>query len=139
MTVLTYKIHMETPKNYHMVNITDQIDEKLRESGLEHGTITIFVPGSTAGLTTVEYEPGLVKDLEIFFEEIIPQKKYYHHHETWHDNNGHSHVRASLLGPSIVIPFVSGRMTLGTWQQIVLIDFDVPARSRKIIIQIMGE
>ncbi|MBP8912884.1 MAG: secondary thiamine-phosphate synthase enzyme YjbQ, partial [Phycisphaerae bacterium] len=99
-----------------------------------------FVVGSTAGLTTTEYEPGLANhDLNAAFERIAPQDGFYEHENTWHDDNGHSHVRASLLGPSLSVPFVDGRLTLGTWQQIILIDFDTRNRTRTVVRQIMGE
>jgi len=99
----------------------------------------MFVPGSTAALTTVEFEPGLVQDLPAFFERIIPRRAHYHHEDTWHDGNGHSHVRASLLGPSLTVPFKDGALLLGTWQQIVLIDFDNRRRRRKLVVQLSGE
>ena len=97
------------------------------------------MPGSTAGITTVEYEPGLLKDIPEFFENIIPSKNTYHHDETWHDGNGYAHVRASLQGASFTVPFQNSKLLLGTWQQIILIDFDNRSRSRKIIVQLTGE
>ena len=139
MTVQTQYIQLKTHSNYHMVEITSEIAKKIKESDINDGVVTLFVHGSTGALTTVEYEPGLVDDIEELFERIIPQNKVYHHNERWHDGNGHSHVRASLLGPSLSIPFVDKEMTLGTWQQIVFIDFDLPARNREIVAQIMGE
>jgi secondary thiamine-phosphate synthase enzyme len=109
-------------------------------SGLTAGVVTVFNVGSTAGVTTTEYEPGLVNhDLKAAFERIAPEAGQYEHENTWQDDNGHSHVRASLLGPSLAVPFVEGRLTLGTWQQIILVDFDTRARSRTIICQIIGE
>lgn len=100
---------------------------------------TVFVTGSTAGLTTIEYEPGLVHDLSAAFERLYPKAMEYRHHETWNDDNGHSHVRASMLGPSLAVPFVDGELTLGTWQQIILVDFDTRPRSREFVIQMIGE
>jgi len=120
-------------------NITDEVAKKITKSGITQGQVTVFVVGSTAGLTTVEYEPGLVKDLKNLFEKLIPQNDYYHHEETWHDGNGFSHVRASLLKPDLTVPIVNGRMTLGTWQQIILIDFDNCPRQREVVVQMAGE
>ena len=110
----------------------------MNSSEVSQATIALFVVGSTAGLTTIEYEPGLVKhDMEVAFERLAPQHDHYLHEETWHDDNGHSHVRASLLGPSLHIPVLEGKMALGTWQQIVLIDFDTRPRDRKVICQLL--
>lgn len=139
LKIFNDQIVFKTKGFCHVVDVTDHVKRKIRESELEEGLITLFVVGSTAALTTVEYEPGLVKDLETFFEELAPQEKYYHHEETWHDGNGFSHIRASLLKPSLTVPIVRGEMTLGTWQQIILIDFDNKERSRKLAIQIMGD
>ncbi|MFC1490942.1 secondary thiamine-phosphate synthase enzyme YjbQ, partial [Candidatus Latescibacterota bacterium] len=111
----------------------------LEETELMNGVLTVFVQGATGALTTVEYEPGLISDIEELWERIIPSGKKYNHDMAWGDGNGHSHVRASLLGPSLSIPFVSGSFTLGTWQQVVFIDFDNRARSRKLILQFIGE
>ena len=109
------------------------------QSGLKSGTVTLFCPGSTSGLTTIEFEPGVVADLQQVFDEAVPPNRYYRHNERWGDGNGHSHVRAALLGASLCVPFVDGRLTLGTWQQIVYVDFDVRPRHRDIVVQIMGE
>ena len=104
------------------------------------GTVTVFAVGSTAGITTTEYEPGLVNhDLKTLFDKLAPEDGVYRHEETWHDDNGHSHVRASLLGPSLTVPLVNGRLTLGTWQQIILIDFDTRVRDRHVVVQVLGE
>ena len=111
----------------------------MEESGLTGGTVTVFIPGSTAGVTTVEYEPGLVADLGNLWERIAPRGIDYQHDQRWHDGNGHSHVRASLLGASLAVPFHNGKLLLGTWQQIIVVDFDNRARSRQVILQIMGE
>ncbi|MGD9100725.1 MAG: secondary thiamine-phosphate synthase enzyme YjbQ, partial [Anaerolineae bacterium] len=109
------------------------------ESGLSAGIVTIFTPSSTSGLTTIEYESGALSDLERLFDEIASPDRDYRHNLRWHDGNGHSHVRAALLGPGITVPFVDGRLKLGTWQQVIFIDFDNRARSRRLVVQIMGE
>jgi len=137
--VKTSKVEIKTKGNCHIVNITDQVGEIVEQAGLSEGTLTVFNVGSTAGITTTEFEPGLVNhDIEALFERIAPQQGRYEHEETWHDDNGHSHVRASLLGPSLSVPVVDGRMTLGTWQQIILVDFDTRARTRTIVCQMVG-
>ena len=138
MTVITKTFDLNTSGNCHIENITENVEAQLLETGISDGIVTIFVPGATGGLTTVEYEPGLIKDIPELFDKLIPAGRY-HHDETWHDGNGHSHLRASLLGPSITVPFVSKALTLGTWQQIVFIDFDARPRRREIIMQFMGE
>ncbi|MBN1902930.1 YjbQ family protein [Candidatus Sumerlaeota bacterium] len=120
-------------------DITPDLSRILNESQMENGTMTVFVPGSTGGVTTIEYEPGLVKDIREVLEKIAPVKADYHHHNTWHDDNGSAHVRAALMGPSLTIPFVNKELTLGTWQQVVFIDFDTRSRSRRLVVQIMGE
>ncbi len=140
MSVETHHIELDTRGNCQVVDLSERLDECLNEGTLRSGTVTVFVVGSTAGITTTEYEPGLAEhDLEAMFEKLAPQHAFYKHEETWHDDNGHSHVRASLLGPSISIPLVEGRLTLGTWQQVILIDFDTPPRRRKVIVQVVGE
>ena len=126
--------------NCNIVDITEQVSETIAKSGISNGTITVFNVGSTAGITTTEYELGLVNhDIAEAFEKIAPQNGCYKHEKTWHDDNGHAHVRASVLGPSLTIPVVDGQMTLGTWQQIVLVDFDTRPRTRTVICQIVGE
>ena len=139
MKIKNYKIQIKAKGFCDVHDLTDEAREKLSASGVKNGQATFFVSGSTAGLTTVEYEPGLVKDLEELFERLAPQGKYYHHEEAWHDGNGFSHVRASLLKPSLTVPIVEGKFTLGTWQQVVLIDFDNRPRQREVVLQIMGE
>ncbi|MDD5671408.1 MAG: secondary thiamine-phosphate synthase enzyme YjbQ [Candidatus Omnitrophica bacterium] len=139
MKIKSYKIHVGTNGFCDIKDLTPEVREKIDHSGIREGQATVFVVGSTAGLTTVEYEPGLVRDLQELFEEIAPQGKDYHHEKTWHDGNGFSHVRASLLKPSLTVPVVDGQMTLGTWQQIILIDFDNTSRNREIVLQVMGE
>ena len=133
------KIQIKTKGNTDIVDITEKVQEKVNNSNIENGIVTTFISGSTAALTTIEYESGLIKDLKEFFENIIPQNKEYHHNKRWHDGNGHSHLRASLIGPSLAIPFKDKKLLLGTWQQIVLIDFDNRPRQREIVLQIIGE
>ncbi|HEY5532920.1 MAG TPA: secondary thiamine-phosphate synthase enzyme YjbQ [Candidatus Anoxymicrobiaceae bacterium] len=139
MSVVTLRFSLKTNGNGEIVDITGSVSEAVRKSGVLSGIVTIFVPGSTAGLTTVEYEPGLVEDIDELFERLAPQNREYHHNLRWHDGNGHAHVRASLLGPSLTVPFTEGRLTLGIWQQIILIDFDNKSRSRELVCQVMGE
>lgn len=139
MEITTTSVSLRTTGGTHVVDVTRQVEEKLAETGLKEGQVTLFVPGSTAGLTTVEYEPGLVQDLQEFFERILPRSQSYHHNRRWEDGNGHSHVRASLLKPSLTIPFARGQLVLGTWQQIVFVDFDIRARQRQVIIQFIGK
>ena len=138
MKIQTFKIRVKTKGFSDIQDLTPEASRKISESEVKNGQATFFVTGSTAGLTTVEYEPGLVKDLEELFERIAPQSKYYHHEEAWHDGNGFSHVRASLLKPSLTVPIVEGKLALGTWQQVILIDFDNRPRTRDIVFQIMG-
>jgi len=137
--VITKRIELHTKGNCHIVDITGQVSEEVLRSGLKDGIVTVFVPGSTAGVTTVEYEPGLVSDLQRLFDRVAPADINYRHNLRWGDGNGHSHVRASLLGPSLTVPFAGKRLTLGTWQQIVFIDFDIRPRRRELVLQIMGE
>jgi secondary thiamine-phosphate synthase enzyme len=139
MTINTKRIQVSTHGQGETINVTSEIAREVNNSGVNSGTVTVFIPGSTAGITTIEYEPGLLTDLKDMWERIIPATVNYEHDKAWGDGNGHSHVRASLLGPSVTVPFVNKRLTLGTWQQIVITDFDVRPRSREIILQIMGE
>ncbi len=139
MTVATRDITFETKGNSDIIDITPQVEKRVAESGISNGTVTLFVTGSTAGVTTIEYEPRLVGDFKSMWDRLIPQSIPYEHNKTWGDGNGHSHVRASMLGASLTIPFVSKKLVLGTWQQIVFIDFDNRPRSRKLVLQIMGE
>ena len=140
MAVRTEEIQVATRGNNHVIDITDEVARAVGRCGLRDGVVTVFHVGSTGGLTTTEFEPGLAEhDIEAAFEKIAPADGRYVHEQTWHDDNGHSHVRASLLGPSLSVPFVAGRLTLGTWQQIILIDFDTRARTRTVICQIVGE
>jgi secondary thiamine-phosphate synthase enzyme len=139
MTVTCKRIQISTHGQGEMINVTAEITREVGNSGVNSGTVTVFIPGSTAGVTTIEYEPGLIVDMKAMWERIIPSNISYDHDKAWGDGNGHSHIRASLLGPSITVPFINKRLTLGTWQQIVIIDFDVRPRSREIILQILGE
>lgn len=139
MPVKTTSIPLHTKGNADVHDITDQIANAISNGGLKDGTVTIFCPSSTSALTTIEYESGAVNDLRRLFDEIIPMNREYAHNERWHDGNGHSHVRAALLGPSITIPFVDKQLTLGTWQQVIYIDFDNRPRQRQLIVQLIGE
>ncbi len=122
-----------------IVDITPKVQEILTDSDFNEGSILVFVPGSTAGITTIEYEPGLLRDYPEFMEKLVPSGKSYNHDEAWHDGNGYAHIRASLQGASLTIPFIGGELLLGTWQQIIFVDFDNKARNRKIIVQITGK
>ena len=137
--VRTERVTVRTAGYYDVINITEHVVGAVQRSGISQGIVTVFVPGSTAGVTTIEYESGLVQDLRDAFERIAPSNQPYHHDLRWGDGNGYSHVRASLLGPSLTVPFEKGRLTLGTWQQIVLVDLDNRPRSREVVVHIMGE
>ena len=138
--VKTQTINVKTRGNCDVVDISGPVRQAVAQAGLSNGVATLFIVGSTGGITTVEYEPGLVNhDLAAAFERLAPQSAVYEHEKTWHDDNGHAHVRASLLGPSLTAPFIDRRLQLGTWQQIVLIDFDTRPRSRQIVVQVVGE
>lgn len=139
MNVSTLEISVPTKGNADMIDITDRIQKLIIENGFEEGNATVFVPGATGGITTIEFEPGLQKDFPDFFEKLAPRDAIYKHDETWHDGNGHSHVRASMLGPSLTIPFENNKLILGKWQQVVLLDFDTKPRDRRIIIQLIGK
>ena len=137
--VVTKKISLSTRGECDIIDITPQVAEQVSQSGIESGVVTIFIAGSTAGVTTIEFEPGLVSDLEGMWQRIAPKGIPYDHDRRWGDGNGYSHVRASLLGASLVVPFINKSLTLGTWQQIVLVDFDNRPRSREVTMQIMGD
>ncbi len=139
MAVKTAYVSLKTNGFTHIINITSEIDQRVRDSGMKDGIVTIFVPGSTGGITTIEYEPGLLKDIPEMLEKVAPSDVPYHHDETWHDGNGSAHVRSALIKTSLTVPFVDKRLTLGTWQQIVFIDFDNRSRNRELVCQIMGE
>ena len=138
MPTLTEYIEINSMGNRDIIDITPQLIKFLNTNNIENGLLTIFVPGSTAGITTIEFEPGLKKDLDLFLEKIIPYAQKYYHHDTWHDDNGSSHIQAAIIGPSLSIPFLNKELTLGTWQQVVLVDCDTRARKRKVIIQILS-
>jgi secondary thiamine-phosphate synthase enzyme len=121
------------------MDLTTEVAKAVADSEIVSGIATVFVTGSTAGITTIEFEPGLVHDISTAFERLFPRDLHYRHHERWGDDNGHSHVRASMLGPSLTVPFRDGRLTLGTWQQIILVDFDTSPRTRNYVIQILGD
>jgi secondary thiamine-phosphate synthase enzyme len=139
VAVITKMIKINSKGENDMVDITDQTLKAIQESKLENGIVTIFVPGSTAAVSTIEYEPGLIYDFPEMLCRIAPKEIKYKHDETWHDGNGHSHVRASLIGPSLTVPFKDRNLMLGTWQQIVFFELDTESRERRIIIQIIGE
>jgi len=138
MPVESREISLQSRGNCDIIDITSQVAKNVKESGIDSGIVTLFIVGSTAGITTIEYESNLLSDFKNMWDRLMPQNMLYEHNKTWGEGNGHSHVRASLLGASLVIPFVNKKLTLGTWQQIVFVDFDNRPRSRKITIQIMG-
>ena len=137
--ITSKSLQLRSKGNCDVIDITPQVSQAVQETGLSAGTVTIFITGSTAGVTTVEYESGLVADLQVLFERVAPQGIDYRHNLRWGDGNGHSHIRASLLGASLVVPFAEKSLMLGTWQQIVVIDFDIRSRTRTVVMQIMGE
>ncbi len=137
--VITHELPLQTRGGYDVQDITDSVAQAVRESKLQNGIVTVFCPGSTGGLTTIEYESGVIADLKQALDEITPPDRPYRHHERWGDDNGHSHIRAALIGPSLTIPFVKGALSLGTWQQIVFCEFDTRPRSRRLVIQVLGE
>ena len=139
MTVQTKEITLQSRGNCDIIDVTSEVANHVEKSGIDNGIVTLFVVGSTAGITTIEYEPNLLSDFNDMWDRVIPQNIPYEHDKTWGDGNGHSHVRASTLGASLTVPFVNKRLTLGTWQQIIFVDFDNRPRSRKIVIQILGE
>lgn len=139
MPVITRSLTVSTHGNSDIIDITSKVQDILSSASPSDGIVTIFVPGSTASITTIEYEPGLAKDFPQAMERFAPANIRYEHDLKWGDGNGHSHVRASTVGPGLVIPFQDKHLMLGTWQQIILIDFDVKPRTRKVIVQVMGE
>jgi secondary thiamine-phosphate synthase enzyme len=139
MTISTLTLRVETKKESDIVNLTETVQSAIDESGIKSGLATVFVPGSTASITTTEFEPGAFTDLPAALERFSPTRADYAHHQTWGDDNGRSHVRASILGPSLSIPFQDSRLMLGTWQQIVLVELDTRPRRREIVLQILGE
>ena len=139
MPVASTTLELRTKGDAHVVDITDQVRAALQKSGLRDGIGCVFVPGATGGVTTIEFEPGCVADLQRLFDEIAPPNRDYEHERRWGDGNGHSHLRAALLGPSLSFPFSEGKPRLGTWQQIVFVDFDNRPRSRTVVVQLVGE
>ena len=138
LKVISKTIQLSSKGQDDVIDITKQVSNVVKDSNIENGTVTIFVAGSTAAITTIEYEPGLIKDFPEMLSRIIPKNIEYEHDNTWHDGNGHSHVRASLVGPSLTVPIMNGKLTLGTWQQIVLLEMDTRPRNRNLILQIMS-
>lgn len=137
--VVTRKIGIRTKGECDLIDITAQVKREVLDSGINAGTVTVFISGSTAGISTIEYESGLVSDFQGMWDRTVPRNITYQHDRRWGDGNGYSHMRASLLGPSLVVPFTDKTLLLGTWQQIVVADFDNRPRSREIVLQIMGE
>lgn len=139
MGVFKKEIAIKTKGEEDIVDITEEVAHVIRNSKLKNGIACVFVSGSTGAVTTIEYEPGLLSDLPRALDRLFPKNIEYEHHLRWRDGNGHSHVRASFIGPSLTVPFSDGRLELGTWQQIVFIELDIKARHRKIIVQVIGE
>lgn len=139
MTVSTHTLSLQTRGDSDIHDISDKVSEAVHSSLLQNGTVTVFCPSSTSGVTTIEYESGALSDLHRLFDEVIPPDRDYDHNACWGDGNGHAHIRAALLGPSLSIPFVGGKLTLGTWQQIIYVDFDNRPHSRELVVQIIGE
>jgi secondary thiamine-phosphate synthase enzyme len=138
LKVVSKTIQLSSKGQDDVIDITKQVSDVVRGSNIENGTVTVFVAGSTAAITTIEYEPGLINDFPEMLSRIIPKNIEYDHDNTWHDGNGHSHVRASLIGPSLTVPIINGKLTLGTWQQIVLLEMDTRPRNRNVILQVMS-
>ncbi|MDQ5870391.1 MAG: secondary thiamine-phosphate synthase enzyme YjbQ [Thermoproteota archaeon] len=139
MTVLTKRIQIKSKGESDIIDITDKTSQAIKDSKIKNGLVTVFVSGSTAAVTTIEYEPGLRYDFPEMLSRVAPKDIEYEHDNAWHDGNGHSHVRASLIGPSLTIPIVEGNMSLGTWQQIVFLEMDTRPRDRNLILQLIGE
>jgi len=139
MEIETHSIAISTSGNCDIIDITEKVENLVVKNNFSEGNVLLFAGGSTAGITTIEYEPGLLKDYPKFFDRIAPANINYEHDNTWHDGNGHSHIRAAVQGASLTVPFLNGRLRLGTWQQIVFIDFDNRSRKREITVQITGK
>ncbi|MCH6570957.1 MAG: YjbQ family protein [Thaumarchaeota archaeon] len=139
MAVITKQIKISSKSENDIIDITEQVADVISESGISNGTITVFVSGSTGAITTIEYEPGLVKDFPEMLSRVAPDDINYEHEQRWHDGNGRSHVKASLVGPSLTVPFKDRQLLLGTWQQIVFLELDTKARTRTLVLQIIGE
>lgn len=138
MPVVSTGFSRKTSGNGEILDITGDVADAVRRSGIASGVVTVFVPGATAAVTTIEYEPGLLEDMDELFERLAPRGREYHHNLRWHDGNGHAHVRASLLGPSLTVPFNDARLVLGIWQQLILVDFDNRSRDREVVCQVVG-
>ncbi len=139
MPIQVHNISVKTTAKTDIIDLTPQVQQEVARSRVRDGHVVLFIPGSTAALTTIEYESGVINDLKKAIERMAPEDLYYEHNERWGDGNGYSHVRSALLGPSLHIPVIDGKLTLGTWQQIVLLDFDNRPRKRQIIMQMLGE
>ena len=139
MTVVMRTLRIDSNGDGGISDLTDRVTDEVRQAGLDAGTVTVFVKHTTAAVTIIEVEPGLVDDYERFWDRLAPRDVAYKHHLVPGEDNGHAHVRASTLGPSLVVPFVDRRMTLGTWQRLVLMDFDTTPRTREVVLQMMGE
>ena len=139
MAVFSDKIKFRTKGNTDIIDITNFLDRKMQDSPMKNGLVTVFVPGATGALTTIEYEPGLVADLKAFFNQVIPEKGMYNHNLSHPDSNGHSHIRASIVGPSLTIPVIDKKLKLGVWQQVIFVDFDNRPRDRELVVQMLGE
>ena len=139
MSIKANEISVRTSSKTDIIDLTSLVKDEVERLEVRNGAVTLFIPGSTAALTTIEYETGVINDLKKTIERLAPEDLYYEHNERWGDGNGYSHVRSALLGPSLHIPIINGRLTLGTWQQIVLLDFDNRPRERRIIVQMLGE
>lgn len=139
MAVKRETFALRTRGDADIKDVTQDVSEAVRRSGIAAGTVTVFVPGATGAVTTIEFEPGLVEDMDELFERLAPGSRDYHHNARWHDGNGHAHVRAAMLGPSLTVPFNDAKLELGIWQQIVIVDFDNRPRDRQIVCQIVGD
>ena len=139
MTVKSQELKFRTHREGEILDITDQIQGIVESSELKDGVVTLFVPGSTGALTTIEYEPGLLADFPLALERLAPKEGTYEHEDRWHDGNGHSHIRASMIGPDLSVPFLDKKLTLGTWQQIVFLELDVRPRDRTVVVQLIGD
>ena len=139
MAVYSSELHLKTEGEDDIVDITDMVQQVVKKSHIKNGIACVFVTGSTGVVTTMEYEPGLKKDIPRALEKIAPKNLHYDHHETWHDDNGHSHVRASIIGPSLTVPIQNSQLMHGTWQQLVFIELDTRSRDRTLLVQLVGE
>jgi len=139
MVVRTGELAFKTTGGGHIIDITEDVARFVKGSGIKDGIVTVFVPGSTGAVTTIEFEPGLLKDVPDALERLFPKGMPYAHDQTWHDGNGHSHVRAAFLGPSLTVPVTEGGLTLGTWQQIVFVELDNRSRNRSLVVKMIGE